>query len=192
MTTCCSIFGLIFLVITNLAILIAFATPYWVELSPTRSTNQGLWARCQADKCEWVFDDGYTRGGVNEMSVDSDWWYASTGLVSGGLFMSLMALLLATVALCCDCRGCNSSHGIGAMLLIAFLALGSAAVVFGVCANEEDDVNLNFDVVKGGQASGRNFGWSYWLNIGAAGLSLITSLIYIIDGRNKSDYSYAG
>ncbi|XP_012946233.1 uncharacterized protein LOC106013914 [Aplysia californica] len=178
MTTCCSVLGLIFLVITNLTIIIAFATPYWVEFG-SGSSNQGLWAYCRSDQCTWVFEDHYKI--LSPMKVSEGWWIATLGLMCAGLALGLLALLLATIALCCDCRGCNASHAIGGMLLTAFLALGVAAVVFGVCANKYYSVLLEATLL-----SGKQFGWSFWLNAAASGLALLTSFIYIIEGRGKS------
>ncbi|KAH9513742.1 hypothetical protein Btru_041986 [Bulinus truncatus] len=57
MTTCCAVFGLVFLVLTNLAIIIAFATPYWIEFRV--GNYQGLWAHCRANSCTWVFERNY-------------------------------------------------------------------------------------------------------------------------------------
>ena len=54
MTTCCAIVGLVFLVLTNLAIIIAFATPYWMV---TERINRGLWAYCDHQTCTWVFQE---------------------------------------------------------------------------------------------------------------------------------------
>ncbi|CAG5115016.1 unnamed protein product [Candidula unifasciata] len=175
--SCGAVIGLVFLVITNLAVIIAFVTPYWVEFRAHR--NQGLLAYCQSDSCTWVFEDQYRS--LSSFDVTSEWWIATIALVSFGFVLCIKALLLATIALCCDCRGCNASHAIGGILLLAFLSLGVAATVFGVCANKYHDVDVEMTSLIG-----RRFGWSFWLNTGAAGAALITSFIYVILGRSKS------
>uniref|UniRef100_A0A0B6YT57 Uncharacterized protein n=1 Tax=Arion vulgaris TaxID=1028688 RepID=A0A0B6YT57_9EUPU len=177
--SCCSVLGLVFLVVTNLAIIIAFATPYWVEYRG--QINQGLWAYCQSDSCTWVFEDQYKAFSRTTIDVNSAWWIATLALMCFGLFLALFALLLATIALCCDCRGCNASHAIGGLLLLTFLSLGVAATVFGVCANKYYNVETEMTFT-----TGKRFGWSFWLDAGAAGLALVTSFIYVIEGRGKS------
>lgn len=53
MNSCTAITALILLVLTNLATIISFATPYWLE---TTEDTRGLWATCKDQKCEWVFE----------------------------------------------------------------------------------------------------------------------------------------
>ena len=36
-----------------------------------------------------------------------------------GLGLALFALLVATIALCCECKRCNSSHAVAVLLLLA-------------------------------------------------------------------------
>ncbi|GFS08419.1 hypothetical protein ElyMa_003013900 [Elysia marginata] len=172
MATCCSILGIIGLVLTDLAVIISFATPYWVQFR--QSQNQGLWAMCEADSCQWFFEKNY----VSMLETDTDWWVSVQGLVSVGLGLGILCLLLATIALCCECRSCNTSKCIGVLLIIAFIGLGVGAIVFGVCANKFEDVQLDYD-----QDHGRRFGWAFWLDAAAAGAALLTGLIYLVDGR---------
>ncbi|RUS69418.1 hypothetical protein EGW08_022816 [Elysia chlorotica] len=174
MATCCSVLGIIGLVLTDLAVIISFATPYWVQFKG--SLNQGLWAVCQSDSCQWFFEDNYTAA----LDTDVDWWVSVQGLVSVGLGLGIFCLILATVALCCQCRSCNTSQCIGVLLVLAFLSLGVGAVVFGVCANKFEEVMMDYD-----NNNGRRFGWAFWLDAAAAGGALLTALIYMIDGRGR-------
>lgn len=62
MNSCAAVIGLIMLVITDLAIIISFATPYWQESKLLfRSSSSGLWAYCTSDDCTWIFEDGYRK-----------------------------------------------------------------------------------------------------------------------------------
>lgn len=54
MNSCAAISGLIMLVVTNLAAIVSFATPYWREQT---SSTEGLWATCHGTQCQWVFDN---------------------------------------------------------------------------------------------------------------------------------------
>lgn len=54
MNSCAAISGLIMLVVTNLAAIVSFATPYWRE---QKSSTEGLWATCHGTQCQWVFDN---------------------------------------------------------------------------------------------------------------------------------------
>ncbi|XP_059154928.1 transmembrane protein 47-like [Physella acuta] len=177
MTTYCSVIGLVFLVLTNLAIIITYATPYWLE--HRMGWNHGLWARCRSDSCTWLFQENYKI--MTNSNVESEWWIATIALTSLGLIFALFSLLLATIALCCECRRCNPSVVIGVLLFMAFLCLSVAAVVFGVCSNKYDNAGIHYTI-----SSGVRFGWSFWLDVAAAGLALLTSLIYCLVGRGKS------
>lgn len=176
MTTCCSILGLVFLVITNLAIIISFATPYWIEYRHQR--NQGLWAFCAEDSCTWVFEDDYSK--FTTVKVTEAWWISVQALTCFGLSLGLFSMLLATIALCCECKACNASCAIAGLLIMAFLSLGVAAVDFGICANKYLKVDLEVS-----SPNGRRFGWSFWLDCASACLALLTSFIYMIAGRGK-------
>ncbi|XP_041362167.1 uncharacterized protein LOC121378129 [Gigantopelta aegis] len=181
MTSCCAIFGLVFLVITNLAIIIAFATPYWLELrSPysfTGGENRGLWAYCSDEACTWVFQDHSIW-----RQRESGWWIATQALMSVGLALGLMSLLFATLALCCECRGCNCSHAIAGLLMIAFLVLGTSVVVFGINAHSDSSFKAEINWTKHARA---RFSWSFWLGVGSSGLAFLTSLIYACEGRQS-------
>ncbi|KAJ8307639.1 hypothetical protein KUTeg_014804, partial [Tegillarca granosa] len=155
MNSCAAVFGLIMLVITDLAIIISFATPYWEE-SKVLSRSSGLWAFCSSDDCTWIFEDGYRNS-------DPDWFRATQGLMTVGLCVGLVALIIATLALCCQCRKCN--YGI--------LSIGIAVVVFGVKAA---DSGTRIDWTE--SRSFNRFGWSFWLAAGSSGMALLTSFIY--------------
>ncbi|XP_070208728.1 claudin-18-like [Littorina saxatilis] len=173
MTTCCAIVGLVFLVLTNLAAIIAFATPYWIS---TMKINRGLWAYCDERTCTWVFQEAPFY--LDEQS--STWWLATQGLMCVGLGLTLFALLVATIALCCECKGCNSSHAVSGLLLLAFLVLGVAVVVFGISANQS--------VMQVGLEGIISFAWAFWLACAASGLALFSSIVYCLEGRTR--YSY--
>ncbi|GFO10333.1 hypothetical protein PoB_003683800 [Plakobranchus ocellatus] len=174
MTTCCSVLGVIGLVLTDLAIIISFATPYWIQARA--NLNQGLWAFCRSDSCSWFFEENY----ITEVETDVGWWIAVQGMISVGLGIGILCLLVATIALCCECRGCNTSQCIGVLLLLAFLSLGVGAVVFGVCAHKFEDVELEWTLTHG-----KKFGWAFWLDTVAAGMALLTGLIYLVDGSSR-------
>ncbi|KAL8619271.1 hypothetical protein ACOMHN_056915 [Nucella lapillus] len=173
MTTCCAVLGLVLLVVTNLAAIIAFATPYWIKSG--LHVNRGLWAFCDPAVCTWVFQDSH----YYMQEQESAWWRATQGLMCIGLALTLLALLVATVALCCECRACSASHVVAAVLIIAALALGVAVTVFGICANYHLSVDLS---------SLRQFSWSFWLTVAASGLALFTSMVYALEGKTRKAY----
>lgn len=170
MTTCCAIVGLIFLVLTNLANIISFATPYWII---TAQINRGLWAYCDSRTCTWVFQESP----FILKEQDSAWWLATQGLMCCGLAVCLFALLVATVALCCDSKCCNASHAVAGLLLMGFLVVGAAVVVFGICANEKMGIGLDTPTYT--------FSWSFWLACVASGLALISAIVYACEGRAR-------
>lgn len=174
MNSCAAVFGLIMLVITDLAIIISFATPYWESKLLSRS-NSGLWAYCTSDDCTWIFEDGYR-------NVEDDWFRATQGLMTVGLCVGLVALIIATLALCCQCRECNYGGVVAGLLITAFLAIGIAVVVFGVKAA---DAGTRIDWTE--STSFSRFGWSFWLAAGSSGMALLTSFIYCCTCYGRSD-----
>ncbi|XP_076437563.1 uncharacterized protein LOC143276800 [Babylonia areolata] len=173
MTTCCAVLGLVLLVMTNLAAIIAFATPYWIKLG--MRINRGLWAYCGPSVCTWVFQDTV----YYMQEQDSAWWRVTQGFMCISLALTLFALLVATVALCCECKGCNSSAVVSGILFVAALVLGVAVTVFGICANYHLSVDLD---------SMRQFSWSFWLTIAASGLALVTGMVYALEGKTRNSY----
>lgn len=68
MNSCAAISGLIMLVVTNLAAIVSFATPYWREQT---SSTEGLWATCHGTQCQWVFDNNKDLAESNgEFNID--------------------------------------------------------------------------------------------------------------------------
>ncbi|KAK6167454.1 hypothetical protein SNE40_021479 [Patella caerulea] len=137
--------------------------------------NQGLWAVCSESNCRWAFQ--------NDLAIQKNypvWWVAVQALMAFGLFLGLMSLLVATLALCCECKGCNSSHAVAGILMIGFIIMGIAVVLFGVKAHLDRGTEMELE-----RRSSSRFSWSFYLGISASALSLFTSLIYACDGRNR-------
>lgn len=162
MNSCTAISGLILLVVTNLACIVSFATPYWLE---KKGKTIGLWAECHDQKCEWVFEKS------SYSPTDKDYVIASQGLMSVGLAVCLIALLVATLALCCQCTSCNHAGFVAGLLITAFLSMGIATAVYGIKTSKEENAKVSYDASV-------HFGWSFWVAVGAAGMALVTSLIY--------------
>ncbi|KAH3740077.1 uncharacterized protein LOC127851091 isoform X3 [Dreissena polymorpha] len=179
-TSCCQIIGLILLVNTNLALIIAFATPYWVEwrgilqalgrLVGHGHSNTGLWGSCTGTDCDWAL-----------FGRDEVWFKATQGLMSAAMALGILALIVATLSLCCTCHSCNPHQPICGFLIVASLCIAVALVVFGIKANQEWNIDFQMDI----SSSGR-FGWSFWTAIGAAGGALLTSVIYCCMDRKSS------
>ncbi|XP_053382308.1 transmembrane protein 47-like isoform X2 [Mercenaria mercenaria] len=170
--SCAQILGLIMLVNTNLAIIISFATPYW-RLRPLGFGNDGLWAECAGEECRWVFDDEFYL-----QKTLPDWFKATQGLMSVGLGLGLIALLVATLSLCCTCHSCNPHHPICGLLLTSCISMAVGIVIFGVKAHDDWGIELE----KGLYGS---FGWSFWVGIGATAMAFLTACIYCCMGRKR-------
>ncbi|XP_052762625.1 uncharacterized protein LOC128205193 isoform X1 [Mya arenaria] len=186
-TSCCQIIGLILLVNTNLALIISFATPYWVESNPELASlnslkhlpsdiqNRGLLADCSPNDCHWSFF-GDDRNGTDYPA----WFNATQGLMSVALALGLIALLVATLSLCCTCHSCNPHHPICGFLIIASVSIAVAIVVFGIKAKNEWDIDFQMELMSRGR-----FGWSFWTAVGAAASALLTSTIYCCMDRKR-------
>ncbi|XP_067665309.1 uncharacterized protein [Haliotis asinina] len=182
MTTCCAILGLILLVVTNLCIIISFATPYWLEIKDIdvnlyhQPAHRGLWAYCDYRECTWVFHGNYDR------ASDTIWWKATQALMSCGLALGLLSLMLATMALCCGCKDCNASIAVSILLILSALSMGGGVVTFGI--NAHSDANFQAELSWDEHPNVKKiFSWSFWLGVAAPGWALLTSIMYCIEGR---------
>ncbi|KAL4218307.1 hypothetical protein ACF0H5_023043 [Mactra antiquata] len=171
-TSLAQILGLVLLVNTNLAIIICFATPYWVKRFGL--FNSGIWADCANDKCQWVFEDDFFL-----QRMKTDWFKAVQGLMSAGLGLGLIALLVTTLSLCCRC---NPRHAISGLMLTSSVSMAVGLIVFGIKANGDWGIEMSNNTIG-------EFGWSFYVGIGAAGLALITSFVYCCMSRRPDQYS---
>lgn len=170
MNSCAAISGLIMLVVTNLAAIVSFATPYWRE---RKMSTEGLWATCEGQECKWVFES------VDLNEKGKDYIIATQGLMSVGLTVCLIALLVSTLALCCQCNSCNYTGFVAGLMITAFLSIGIAVAVYGIKSSKEENARITFD------KNDRRFGWSFWVGAGAAAMALLTSLLYGCSSRKE-------
>ncbi|XP_052240578.1 uncharacterized protein LOC127851091 isoform X15 [Dreissena polymorpha] len=170
--------GYVMTALTLAAIFVTFVTPYWLvnEETDTRvDVHTGLLVICEKRSCHWIFEDRRV------ISVYPVWFKATQGLMSAALALGILALIVATLSLCCTCHSCNPHQPICGFLIVASLCIAVAVVVFGVKANQEWKIDFQMDI----SSSGR-FGWSFWTAIGAAGGALLTSVIYCCMDRKSS------
>ncbi|KAL5013554.1 hypothetical protein ScPMuIL_007824 [Solemya velum] len=170
-TSCAAILGIILLVLTNLAIIICFATPYWLEAR--HIYTRGLWAHCDDRDCTWMFQDEFAI--QKHLPV---WYQVAQGLITAGLTCSLIGLLIATLVLCCQCQNCNGNHAVAGLLLITFLVMGVGIIIFAIKSSKEFNASIEWTVT-----GTYRFGWSFWMAICACGMSLITAIVYACMGR---------
>ncbi|XP_052240574.1 uncharacterized protein LOC127851091 isoform X12 [Dreissena polymorpha] len=170
--------GYVMTALTLAAIFVTFVTPYWLvnEETDTRvDVHTGLLVICEKRSCHWIFEDRRV------ISVYPVWFKATQGLMSSALALGILALIVATLSLCCTCHSCNPHQPICGFLIVASLCIAVAVVVFGIKANQEWKIDFQMDI----SSSGR-FGWSFWTAIGAAGGALLTSVIYCCMDRKSS------
>ncbi|XP_052240575.1 uncharacterized protein LOC127851091 isoform X13 [Dreissena polymorpha] len=170
--------GYVMTALTLAAIFVTFVTPYWLvsEEADTRGeVHKGLLVICEKRSCYWIFEDRRV------ISVFPVWFKATQGLMSSALALGILALIVATLSLCCTCHSCNPHQPICGFLIVASLCIAVAVVVFGIKANQEWKIDFQMDI----SSSGR-FGWSFWTAIGAAGGALLTSVIYCCMDRKSS------
>lgn len=202
-TGCSSVCGLVLLVTIILGSLVAMFAPYWLILNYV-DVKRGLLMRCSEKECVWTdqlkkqrqsnnlgdvvvkiesYLDKTMKENIPQYALIYDypeWYMATQGLMSLGLGLGLIALLIATLSLCCTCHKCNPHPPICGLLACAGLAMGVACIVFGVKANQTWNIKLEWDTLTSGR-----FGWSYWVAVSASVLSLLTSGIYGCIGRSS-------
>lgn len=64
------------------------------------------------------------------------------------------------------------------MFYYSVLAIGTAVTLFGIKASQDFNAGIEWD----GTDLFR-FGWSFWLAVGAAGVALLTSIVYGCSGQ---------
>ncbi|XP_052240556.1 uncharacterized protein LOC127851091 isoform X8 [Dreissena polymorpha] len=171
-------FGYVCVVLSFAAIVICYVTPYWLIGDGDyiiHPVHKGLLALCNNDTCTWLVNDRQIH---DQLPV---WFKATQGLMSSALALGILALIVATLSLCCTCHSCNPHQPICGFLIVASLCIAVAVVVFGIKANQEWKIDFQMDI----SSSGR-FGWSFWTAIGAAGGALLTSVIYCCMDRKSS------
>ncbi|PVD27771.1 hypothetical protein C0Q70_12943 [Pomacea canaliculata] len=202
MASCALITAVICVLITAVATIVAFATPNWLKFrgqNPTElcgnsryldSCNNcdcGLWLRCQGDitisgnldNCRWFF--------ANDFEIEQAlpaWFKAVQGLMAVAVASSLLALLIGLFSLCCYCKSCNPHQAAGAFINLTFLLLTTAVCVFGAKAHTEAYAG----VMAEPNSINPLFDWSFWVGVGAAGMSLISSILYFCVGRRDEIY----
>ncbi|GAB1606645.1 transmembrane 47-like [Argonauta hians] len=178
--TCMVIVALFFLVVSNLAIIISFATPYWMEFrdpvyNKGGNHHRGLWAYCSPSNCRWVFD--------NNFLIQKDLGVLiqiTQALYSFGASCGLLSLLIATMALCCDCK-CNAHKAVAILLILAVVFMSVGLVIYGIAMNETYNVSISWE-----KDSRARICWSFWLGVGACVVSFLTSIIYAFESHVTS------
>lgn len=199
MASCALISAVICVLITAVATIVAFATPNWLKFrgeNPTNLCNNdlpfdkqcktdcdcGLWLLCYGsvtstgnlDNCRWFFADDF-RIEQNQ----PDWFKAVQGLMSVAVASSLLALLVGLFSLCCSCKSCNPHQAVGAFINLTFLLLAAAVCVFGAKCH----IDLHAEVLAEVNSHFPLFDWSFWVAVGATGMAMISSILYICVGK---------
>lgn len=199
MTSCGVISAIVCVLITTVAVIVAFATPNWVKFENLPVLEQpdslcqcsncecGLWLHClggftddgSIDNCRWFFSNNFRI----ERELPS-WFKAVQGLMSCAVATSLLSLLIGLFSLCCYCRSCNAHQAAMAFINLTFVLVAIAVCVFGAKSHMDYDIEVEADDDSQVVAI---FGWSFWVAVGAGGMALISSIIYICVGR-KDEY----
>uniref|UniRef100_A0A2C9JSC1 Uncharacterized protein n=1 Tax=Biomphalaria glabrata TaxID=6526 RepID=A0A2C9JSC1_BIOGL len=190
MASCVLITAIICVLITAVAVIVAFATPNWAKFQTLSSTGLcdcqtcdcGLWLQCAGgandgsiDNCKWYFTDEFR---IEKLLPE--WFKAVQGLMSCAIASSLISLIVGLFSLCCSCKNCSPHHAAGVFILLTFMLVTTAVCLFGAKGHLDydmkvvtDDTNLTVSI----------YGWSFWVAVGAAGMALISSFLYLCVGR---------
>ncbi|XP_012940673.1 uncharacterized protein LOC106013624 [Aplysia californica] len=194
MASCTVITAIICVLITTVAVIVAFATPNWVKfenlpvsgksLCQCLNCDCGMWLHCvdtgsgdgSIDNCRWFFSE--------EFRIEKelpDWFKAVQGLMSCAVASSLLSLMIALFSLCCHCKSCNPHQAAGAFISLTFLLVAIAVSVFGAKGHLDYDIDV---IADDNDLRTAIFGWSFWVAVGAGGMALVSSILYFCVGRN--------
>ncbi|XP_076457689.1 uncharacterized protein LOC143291619 [Babylonia areolata] len=192
MASCVVVTAVFSVLITAVAIIVAFATPNWLKFrgsNPTslctsgsifdycKTCDCGLWLRCHGDiteagnldNCRWFFaDDFYIEQNL------PNWFKAVQGMMGVAVASSLLALLIALFSLCCYCKNCNPHQAACAFIGLTFLLVASSVCVFGAKSHLESDAQVKAETLSFHPL----FGWSFWVAVGAGGMAFISTILY--------------
>ncbi|XP_046552839.1 uncharacterized protein LOC124262401 [Haliotis rubra] len=199
MASCVVVTAIICVLLTTVATIVAFATPNWLKfrdssvdiassLCKCEKCDCGLWMKCAGspamdsaslDNCNTFF----AQDNLIEKSLP-DWFKAVQGLMSCAVACALISLFIGLFSLCCSCKCCNPHQAAGAFINLTFLLLAAGVCVFGAKAHMDNRAR----VMAEANTVDPLFSWSFWCAVGAAGMSLISSVLYFCVGR-ADDYS---
>ncbi|KAH9514884.1 hypothetical protein Btru_021255 [Bulinus truncatus] len=114
---------------------------------------------------------------------EGDWFKAVQGLMSCAIASSLISLIVGLFSLCCSCKNCSPHHASGVFILLTFMLVTTAVCLFGAKGHLE----YGMEAVTDSNQIVSVFGWSFWVAVGAAGMALISSFLYLCVGRSD-DY----
>ncbi|BFZ14376.1 hypothetical protein BsWGS_17414 [Bradybaena similaris] len=129
--------------------------------------------------CRWLFSRE-----IEVQQESPDWFKAVQGLMSCAVATSLLSLIIGLFSLCCHCKSCNVHQAAGAFVNLTFLLVAISVAVFGAKGNSEHGISVHADDTS---MVVNMFGWSFWLAVAAAGMALISSILYFCLGC-KSEY----
>ncbi|XP_059172944.1 uncharacterized protein LOC131953661 [Physella acuta] len=196
MASCVLITAIICVLITTVAIIVAFATPNWVKyhnqvpgsgVCKCGDCDCGMWLQCEGgvqdgsiDNCKWYFADEY------RIERDlPDWFKAVQGLMTCSIATSLIALIIGLFSLCCSCKHCSPHQAAITFVFLTFMLVTASVCVFGA----KGYMDYGYTVVAEDSSDKQKmFGWSFWVAVGAAGMSLISSILYLCVDRSDIGY----
>ncbi|XP_064617294.1 uncharacterized protein LOC135481392 [Liolophura sinensis] len=177
-----------FLLLTFLAVAVAFSCPEWlldqrILISRDSFYTKGLWLRCQRPSsdfrygnCEWLFADNF------RIQKDEPVWFLAVQILfSLALAISALAVIFGSCAAICGkrCRGFSVTCG---FLNLTFLLLVAAVALFWA----ETYVKLQARP----SGDGLVMGWSFWVAVGSTGTCLISTILYYFLSRRDYHTGY--
>ncbi|BFZ25914.1 hypothetical protein BsWGS_28953 [Bradybaena similaris] len=195
MATCLIVVAITAILITNVAIIISYATPNWVTFERNATAfcdcldcDCGIWLYCKGgflkdgstENCHWFFSDNFKL----ELKLP-DWFQAVQGLMTCAVVTSFIALIIGLFSLCCYCKNCNPHQAAAGFIGLTFCLLAAAVCLFGVKGHL--DYGLGIFQSDNPATPQPILSWSFWVAVGAAALALLSSLLYCCVGQPNDD-----
>jgi len=180
---CVRAFAVVFLIISTIACIIHFISPYWTVL--TTGPTQGLWGSCATTldfkkfsdslrNCVWFSQNDFAW----EKALDN-WQYACQGCSGFGVLFMLLALPIGCGSLCC-CKSDRLAFFAGATTILAGILVGVAIGVWGYFGHD------TIGVIPFVNEPAGNYEWGYYVGVGGVLLSWIAGGMFFCSKSGKS------
>ncbi|XP_014675065.1 PREDICTED: epithelial membrane protein 1-like isoform X2 [Priapulus caudatus] len=170
----------VFLLLSAVVVIVAFASDMWLTTTAYRS-SLGLWKVCRLGNCRWFYEDDF----LDPVSRLPDWFIACQVMFALAVGSILLCLCFLPFYMCICSRGGSCFTCLGrtvySMLSSAALIMGIALLVFGLEVHySEGQERIWGQKVKA-------LTWAFFLMVAGWCMTVISAvLFFVLHKRSQS------